>query len=52
MLAPEMEADGICQVCRENPGTLTLDPFALEDPMVPVIMCSDCYMAGHGAEGI
>lgn len=43
MLAPEMEADGICQSCRVNPGTLVMDPFALDDPMVPVVLCPDCY---------
>lgn len=42
-MAPEMEADGICQVCNDRPGSLVIDPFALDDPMVPVVMCSGCH---------
>jgi hypothetical protein len=47
-LAPEAEADGTCQVCEVRPGSLVLDPFALDDPMVPMVMCSPCYQEGFG----
>jgi hypothetical protein len=44
MLAPEMEADGICQRCRIRPGTLMLDVAAstAQGWPVPVILCRDC----------
>jgi hypothetical protein len=44
-MAPEMEADGICQTCGTNPGTLVVDPIqdALYGYQVPVVLCPDCY---------
>jgi hypothetical protein len=45
MLAPEMEADGVCQNCRSSPGTLMMDPYRedVHGQNVPVILCPDCY---------
>lgn len=44
MTAPEMEADGICQRCNANPGTLMLDVRAseIQGRAVPKILCRDC----------
>jgi hypothetical protein len=45
MLAPEMEADGICEVCSDNPGTLVINPFIIDHAMVPMVLCRDCIEA-------
>lgn len=41
-LAPEMEADGICEVCHTNPGMLVVNPFVVDHAMVPMVLCRDC----------
>lgn len=50
-MAPEMEADGICQTCHANPGTLMMDPIqdAMYGYQVPVVLCVSCREEAQAA---